>query len=95
MSSDSAPFAEGNFDPVLALEMEDKFSTADALDIEADSSEPPEEIWGGLRLAPWRERHDVVDDEVGGGGGTCAKKPEAEKKRILVHVHIPHVSITR
>ena len=29
MSSDSAPFAEGNFDPALALELEDKFSTAD------------------------------------------------------------------
>ena len=63
MSSDSAPFAEGNFDPVLALEMEDKFSTADALDIEADSSEPPEEIWGGLRLAPGQ-----LMEIIGGSG---------------------------
>ena len=44
MASDSAPFAPGNFDPLEALEAADKFSTADALDIEADDSEPPEEI---------------------------------------------------
>ena len=63
MSSDSAPFAEGNFDPALALELEDKFSTADALDIEADDSEPPEEIWGGLRLAPGQ-----LMEVIGGSG---------------------------
>jgi hypothetical protein len=63
MSSDSAPFAEGNFDPALALELEDKFSTADALDIEADDSEPPEEIWGGLRLAPGQ-----LMEIIGGSG---------------------------
>jgi len=63
MSSDSAPFAEGNFDPGLALELEDKFSTADALDIEADDSEPPEEIWGGLRLAPGQ-----LMEIIGGSG---------------------------
>ena len=63
MSSDSAPFAEGNFDPALALELEDKFSTADALDIEADNSEPPEEIWGGLRLAPGQ-----LMEIIGGSG---------------------------
>ena len=63
MSSDSAPFAEGNFDPALALELEDKYSTADALDIEADDSEPPEEIWGGLRLAPGQ-----LMEIIGGSG---------------------------
>ena len=63
MSADSAPFAEGNFDPREALEAEDKFSTADALDIEADESEPPEEIWGGLRLAPGQ-----LMEVIGGSG---------------------------
>ena len=63
MSSDSAPFAEGNFDPQLELEMADKFSTADALDIEADVSEPPEEVWGGLRLAPGQ-----LMEVIGGSG---------------------------
>ena len=63
MSSDSAPFAEGNFDPIEELEAEDKFSTADALDIEADDSEPPEEIWGGLRLAPGQ-----LMEVIGGSG---------------------------
>ena len=63
MSSDSAPFAEGNFDPIEALEAEDKFTTADALDIEADVSEPPEEIWGGLRLAPGQ-----LMEIIGGSG---------------------------
>ena len=63
MSSESAPFAEGNFDPREALEAEDKFSTADALDIEADESEPPEEIWGGLRLAPGQ-----LMEVIGGSG---------------------------
>ena len=63
MSSDSAPFAAGNFDPLEALEAEDKFSTADALDIEADNSEPPEEIWGGLRLAPGQ-----LMEVIGGSG---------------------------
>ena len=52
MASDSAAFAEGNFDPEEESEARSKFSTADALDIEADDTEPPEEIWGGLRLAP-------------------------------------------
>ena len=63
MSSDSAPFAEGNFDPREALEAEEKFSTADALDIEAADSEPPEEIWGGLRLAPGQ-----LMEIIGGSG---------------------------
>ena len=63
MSSDSAPFAEGNFDPREELEATDKFSTADALDIEADDSEPPEEIWGGLRLAPGQ-----LMEVIGGSG---------------------------
>ncbi len=63
MSSDSAPFAEGNFDPQFELEIADKYSTADALDIEADESEPPEEIWGGLRLAPGQ-----LMEVIGGSG---------------------------
>ncbi len=63
MSSDSAPFAEGNYDPVEELEAAAKFSTADALDIEADDSEPPEEIWGGLRLAPGQ-----LMEVIGGSG---------------------------
>ena len=63
MPSDSAPFAEGNFDPREALEAEAKFSTADALDIETDDSEPPEEIWGGLRLAPGQ-----LMEVIGGSG---------------------------
>ena len=63
MASDSAPFAPGNFDPLEALEAADKFSTADALDIEADGSEPPEEIWGGLRLAPGQ-----LMEIIGGSG---------------------------
>ena len=63
MSSDSAPFAEGSFDPREELEATDKFTTADALDIEADDSEPPEEIWGGLRLAPGQ-----LMEVIGGSG---------------------------
>ena len=63
MSADSAPFAEGNFDPLEELEATDKFTTADALDIEADDSEPPEEIWGGLRLAPGQ-----LMEVIGGSG---------------------------
>ena len=63
MASDSAPFAEGNYDPLEALEAADKYSTADALDIEADDSEPPEEIWGGLRLAPGQ-----LMEIIGGSG---------------------------
>ena len=63
MASDSAPFAEGNYDPLEALEAADKYSTADALDIEADNSEPPEEIWGGLRLAPGQ-----LMEIIGGSG---------------------------
>ncbi len=63
MSSDSAPFAEGNYDPREALEAADKFSTADILDIEADESEPPEEVWGGLRLAPGQ-----LMEVIGGSG---------------------------
>ena len=63
MASDSAPFAEGNYDPIEALEAADKYSTADALDIEADESEPPEEIWGGLRLAPGQ-----LMEIIGGSG---------------------------
>ena len=63
MSSDSAPFAEGSFDPREELEATDKFTTADALDIEADDSEPPEEVWGGLRLAPGQ-----LMEVIGGSG---------------------------
>ena len=63
MSSDSAPFAEGNFDPQYMLEIAEKFSTADALDIEADESEPPEEIWGGLHLTPGQ-----LMEVIGGSG---------------------------
>ena len=63
MSSDSAPFAEGNFDPRELLEAEAKYTTADVLDIEADESEPPEEIWGGLRLAPGQ-----LMEVIGGSG---------------------------
>ena len=63
MASDSAPFAEGNYDPMTELEMSMQFSTADALDIEADTSEPPEEVWGGLRLAPGQ-----LMEVIGGSG---------------------------
>ena len=63
MSSDSAPFAEGNFDPREILEAEAKYTTADVLDIEADESEPPEEVWGGLRLAPGQ-----LMEVIGGSG---------------------------
>ena len=63
MSSDSAPFADGNYDPFEALEAADKFSTADILDIEANESEPPEEVWGGLRLAPGQ-----LMEVIGGSG---------------------------
>ena len=63
MSSDSAPFAEGNFDPRELLEAEAKYTTADVLDIEADESEPPEEVWGGLRLAPGQ-----LMEVIGGSG---------------------------
>ena len=63
MSSDSAPLAPGNFDPMEELEASLKFTTADALDIEADASEPPEEVWGGLRLAPGQ-----LMEIIGGSG---------------------------
>ena len=78
MSSDSAPFAEGNYDPFEALEAADKFSTADILDIEADESEPPEEVWGGLRLAPGQ-----LMEVIGGSG--------LGKSRMMVNLAINQV----
>ena len=78
MSSDSAPFADGNYDPFEALEAADKFSTADILDIEADESEPPEEVWGGLRLAPGQ-----LMEVIGGSG--------LGKSRMMVNLAINQV----
>ena len=63
MASDSAPFAEDNFDSQQMLEDAPKFTTLDALDIEADDSEPPKEVWGGLRLAPGQ-----LMEVIGGSG---------------------------